>query len=124
MILPARIGCAITPFYLFTHDYLTIGAGVFILGRFFGASMDRTPVICRTVPDRGAGDRVGFCYHQGAIWAGLSAPILTWFATGMPNGFAIPMLVAQIGGALIFVCALLLGPETKGKALTAELAVI
>jgi SHS family lactate transporter-like MFS transporter len=63
----------------------------------------------------------GFCYHQGAIWGGLAAPILTWFAAGQPSGFVIPMMVAQFGAALLFIVALVLGPETKGKAMVAEL---
>jgi len=33
------------------------------------------------------------------------------------------MIVAQIGAAVIFIIALSLGPETKGKVLEADLAV-
>jgi SHS family lactate transporter-like MFS transporter len=65
----------------------------------------------------------GFCYHQGAIWGGLAAPVLTWFAAGQPSGFVIPMLVAQVGFAVVFIIALALGPETRGKVLVADLAV-
>jgi MFS transporter, SHS family, lactate transporter len=63
----------------------------------------------------------GFCYHQGAVWGGLVAPVLAAFAAVQPSGFAIPMLVGTVGGALVFVVALLLGPETKGKVLEADI---
>jgi hypothetical protein len=26
----------------------------------------------------------GFCYHQGAIWAGFTGPVLTYFAANQP----------------------------------------
>ena len=41
--------------------------------------------------------------------------------TGM--GFGIPMLVGTVVGAVSFVCALLAGPETKGKELVPDLVV-
>ena len=34
----------------------------------------------------------GFCYHQGAIWGGLVAPLLAFAATHYGLGYAIPML--------------------------------
>jgi MFS transporter, SHS family, lactate transporter len=65
----------------------------------------------------------GFCYHQGAIWGGLCGPLLgTWAAT-RTLGFAIPMLITTIVALLVFVLALLAGPETKGKVLVADLSV-
>jgi MFS transporter, SHS family, lactate transporter len=63
----------------------------------------------------------GFCYHQGAVWGGLVAPVLAAFAAGQPSGFAIPTPVGTVAGALVFVVALLLGSETKGKVLTADI---
>lgn len=65
----------------------------------------------------------GFCYHQGAIWAGFVGPVMTAFALHLPNGFVMPMLAFTNGGVVIFIFALLLGPETKGKILTAKLGV-
>jgi len=56
----------------------------------------------------------GFCYHQGAIWGWLAGPLLgTWAATA--GGFAVPMLVTTIASLIVFVIALLAGPETKGR---------
>jgi MFS transporter, SHS family, lactate transporter len=63
-----------------------------------------------------------FCYHQGAILGGLVAPVLAYFATTYNLGFAIPMLVGTVVGAVSFVLALLVGPETKGKVLVADLS--
>ena len=63
----------------------------------------------------------GFCYHQGAIWAGFTAPVLASLAAGQPLGFAVPMLISTCGAALVFVLALLIGPETKGKVLVPQL---
>jgi len=66
----------------------------------------------------------GFCYHQGAIWAGFTGPVLTYFALGQPLGFAIPMLIATSGAAVVFVITLLFSPETKGKELVPQLTLV
>jgi MFS transporter, SHS family, lactate transporter len=64
----------------------------------------------------------GFCYHQGAIWAGFTGPLLALFAVTQPLGFAVPMLVSTVGAALVFVVTLLFGPETKGKVFVSQLS--
>lgn len=66
----------------------------------------------------------GFCYHQGAIWAGFTGPVLTYFAASQPLGFAVPMLVATTGAAIMFVITLLFSPETKGKELVAQITLL
>ena len=66
----------------------------------------------------------GFCYHQGAIWAGFTGPVLAYLAVGQPLGFAVPMLIATTGAARSFVIALLIGPETKGKVLVSEITLL
>jgi len=65
----------------------------------------------------------GFCYHQGAIFAGILAPVLSYFAIDLGFGFAWPMLIATVGGCISFVIALLCGPETHGKEMSADLVV-
>jgi hypothetical protein len=47
--------------------------------------------------------------------------VLAILAAGQPLGFAVPMLIATSGAALVFIVALLIGPETKGKVLVPEL---
>jgi SHS family lactate transporter-like MFS transporter len=39
----------------------------------------------------------------------------------MPSGFTLPMLIVTTVFLLIFVVALLLGPETKGKILVSDI---
>jgi SHS family lactate transporter-like MFS transporter len=71
-----------------------------------------------------ADHRIRFVYHQRAIWGGLIAPALTYLAVEMGIGFAMPMMVSIIFFLAIVTIAGLLGPETKGKKLTADLAII
>ena len=124
MIIPAVLGFAVVPFYLLTHDYFIVVLAFTIQGFFFGGMYGQNPsYLVERFPTEVRATAAGFCYHQGAIWGGLSAPVLTWFAVGMPSGFVIPMLVAQVGFAVVFIIALALGPETRGKVLVADLAV-
>jgi SHS family lactate transporter-like MFS transporter len=52
-------------------------------------------------------------------------PILTYFATspGWELGFAIPMMVGTLFGLANFILSVLVGPETKGTVMVAELSV-
>jgi len=58
---------------------------------------------------------------SGAIFGGLVAPILTYFAVEMKMGFALPMMIGTTVSLISFIIAILLGPETRGKLLTADL---
>jgi SHS family lactate transporter-like MFS transporter len=122
MIIPAAIGLFITPLYLFSADYAIV-AGAFILqGAFLGAIYGQNPsYLSERFPTEVRATASGFCYHQGAIWAGFTGPVLAILAAGQPLGFAVPMLIATSGAALVFIVALLIGPETKGKVLVPEL---
>ena len=75
----------------------------------------------RTLPDRGARHGIVLCLSQGAIWGGLVAPVISYFAVEQKMGFAMPMMVSTIVFLLIVIVAVALGPETKGKILTADL---
>ncbi|HTZ80654.1 MAG TPA: MFS transporter [Stellaceae bacterium] len=123
MIIPAAIGLFITPFYLFSDSYVVI-CGTFILqGAFLGAIYGQNPsYLSERFPTEVRATASGFCYHQGAIWAGFTGPILALLATGQPLGFAVPMLISTSGAAIIFVISLLIGPETKGKVLVPQLS--
>ena len=116
-------GIFITPFYLFSVSY-ALTAGAYILqGMFLGAIYGQNPsYLCERFPTEVRATASGFCYHQGAIWAGFTAPVLAWLAQGQPLGFAVPMLISTCGAAIVFVIALLIGPETKGMVLVAQLA--
>ena len=65
----------------------------------------------------------GFVYHQGAIFGGLTLPIITYFAINWHTGFAIPMIIGTIFAAFSVAAAVFFGPETRGKQLVAELSV-
>jgi SHS family lactate transporter-like MFS transporter len=62
----------------------------------------------------------GFVYHQGAVWGAFVAPLLTYF---QQMGFAKPMLYATVASLIVYVVAVYLGPETKGKEMTPELEI-
>ena len=122
MIIPAVVGIFVTPLYLFTANYAVIAAAFTVQGVFLGAIYGQNPsYLAERFPTEVRATASGFCYHQGAVWGGLVAPVLAAFAAGQPSGFAIPMLVGTVAGAMVFIVALLLGPETKGKVLTADI---
>jgi SHS family lactate transporter-like MFS transporter len=50
--------------------------------------------------------------------------VLTYLAVQMNFGFAMPMMISTILFLVIVVIAVLLGPETRGKRLTADLEII
>jgi MFS transporter, SHS family, lactate transporter len=67
------------------------------------------------------GTTSGFCYHQAAISGGLVGPILAYLAATWQTGFAVPMPVGTVLGAVSFILATVLGPETKGKEVVSDL---
>jgi SHS family lactate transporter-like MFS transporter len=122
MIIPAVIGVFVTPLYLFVGSYAVIAAAYVVQGLFLGAIYGQNPsYLSERFPTEVRATASGFCYHQGAIWGGLVAPVMAAFAAGQPSGFAIPMLIGTVGATLVFVVSLLLGPETKGKVLVADI---
>ena len=125
MIIPAAIGACVTPLYLFSDSYPMV-AGAFILqGAFLGAIYGQNPAyLTERFPTEVRATASGFCYHQGAIWAGFTGPVLTYFAVSQPTGFAVPMLIATTGAAIMFVITLLYSPETKGKELVSQITLL
>jgi hypothetical protein len=75
-------------------------------------------LIPRPTRARRGGGYVRLCFG----WA--VAPLLTYFAVNQGMGFAKPMMYATIGSLVVYVVAVFLGPETKGKVMTADLEVI
>jgi MFS transporter, SHS family, lactate transporter len=124
MIIPALLGIFITPFYLgfFTTSYPILVAAFTVQGFFVGSIYGQNPsYLNERFPTEVRATAAGFCYHQGAIWGGLCGPVLVAWSAGQPLGFAVPMLVTTIIALLVFVSALLLGPETRGKVLMSEI---
>ena len=122
MILPALCGLPIIPLYLFTHNYTMIVIffglqGLFAAGGIFGQNPS---YLAERFPTEVRATAAGFCYHQGAIFGGIVVPVIAYFAVNWHLGFAIPMFCGTVIGLISFIVALLLGPETKGKALVSD----
>lgn len=122
--IPAIIGIFVTPIYLYTSDPLWIVAGFILQGFFGGAIYGQNPsYLCERFPTEVRATASGFVYHQGAIFGGLMAPVLSYFAIEMKMGFALPMMISTMFFLVLVVIFVLLGPETKGKHLTSDLDV-
>jgi SHS family lactate transporter-like MFS transporter len=122
MIIPSALAIVVAPLYLLTSDFTLIVTGFLLQGLFGGAIYSQLPsYLAERFPTEVRATAIAFCYHQGAIFGGLVAPTLTFLAINYGLGFGIPMLVGTVVGALSVMCALLLGPETKGKVLAADL---
>jgi SHS family lactate transporter-like MFS transporter len=94
-------------------------------GCFPGAIYGQNPCyLSERFPTEVRATASGFCYHQGAIWAGFTGPVLTYFAASQPLGFTVPMLIATSGAAVVFVVTLLFSPETRGKELVPQLTLV
>jgi len=125
IIVPAFLAMFVTPLYLWTTDPMWIIAGFILQGIFGGSIYGQNPsYLSERFPTEVRATASGFVYHQGAIWGGLIAPVLTYMAVQMGWGFAMPMMISTIFFLALVIVAVLLGPETKGKHLTAELEVI
>jgi len=125
MIIPAAIGVIIAPIYLLSTDYYWVTIGFIVQGLFAGSIYSQNPsYLCERFPTEVRSTASAFCYHQGAIFGGLVAPVLAYFATAHNLGFAIPMLIGTVVGCISFVLALLVGPETKGQEFEAELKLV
>jgi MFS family permease len=108
MIIPAAIGACVTPLYLFSDSYPMVTGAFILQGAFLGAIYGQNPAyLTERFPTEVRATASGFCYHQGAIWAGFTGPVLTYFAVSQPLGFAVPMLIATTGAAIMFVITLL-----------------
>ena len=124
MIIPGIITMFVAPLYLLTDNLTLIIAGFVLQGLFGDALYGQNPsYLSERFPTEVRATASAFCYHQGAIFGGLVAPTLTYFAINHNMGFGVPMLVGTVVGAVSFVIALLLGPETKGKVLVPDLVV-
>jgi SHS family lactate transporter-like MFS transporter len=125
MIIPAIIAIPLAPVYLLSTDFTLIWWGFVLQGAAAAGGMQGqlATFMNERFPTEVRATASGFCYHQGAIWGGLSAPIIAYFANTWQLGYAIPMMIGTIVFATSYILALLVGPETKGKELVAELSI-
>src|ERR1700751_575575 len=124
MMIPAAIAIPIAPLYLFTGSQFWITVGFGLQGALGGGLYSQLPsYLAERFPTEVRATASAFCYHQGAIFGGLVAPILAFFAVNFGVGYALPMLIGTVVAAASVVVSLLLSPETKGTVLVAELQV-
>jgi SHS family lactate transporter-like MFS transporter len=117
------IGAFVTPLYLFTDSYAMVAGAFIVQGAFLGAIYGQNPCyLSERFPTEVRATASGFCYHQGAIWAGFTGPVLTYFAANL--GFTFPMLIVTSGAAVVFVITLLFSPDTRGKELVPQLTLV
>ena len=126
MILPAVFGLPLTPIYLFSTSFPLIVGAFMLQGVCAGGGMyGQIPsYLNERFPTEIRATATAFCYHQGAIFGGLTAPILTYFAVTWHLGFAIPMLIGTVFGLVNFILSLAFGPETKGTVMVPDLVVV
>jgi MFS transporter, SHS family, lactate transporter len=122
LILPAIFGILCAPLYLMTTNYTMILIFFTIQGLFAGGGMyaQNPTYLAERFPTEVRATAAGFCYHQGAIFGGVTLPILAYIAATWHTGFATPMLIGTVFGAVMFIIALLFSPETRGTRLSAE----
>jgi sugar phosphate permease len=115
----ALASVVVVPLYLFSENPLVLGIGALLIGTF-GAGMwgiaptylsERYPTAARSV---GA----GFSYHAGAA-LGSATPAVVGMLRD--SGWPLPnaMAVCIVAGLLLVAGMLWLGPETRGRELTA-----
>ena len=123
MIIPAVIGIFVAPIYLLSHDFGWIVFGFMLQMLFAGAIYQIPSYLTERFPTEVRATASAFCYHQGAIWGGFVAPVISLLASNLGTGLAVPMLIGTVVGCASFVLALLLGPETKGTVMVPDLVV-
>jgi MFS transporter, SHS family, lactate transporter len=124
-MLPCAISIFLVPIYLTTTDPIWFLTSFLIFICFVGGKDALNPGwLSERFPTEVRATAAGFVYHQGAVWGAAVAPLLTYFAVNQGMGFAKPMMYGTIGSLVVYVIAVFLGPETKGKVMTADLEVI
>jgi SHS family lactate transporter-like MFS transporter len=125
IIIPAALGVPTAFLYLLTDNYTLIVIGFALQGMFAcgGMHVQYPAYLSERFPTEVRATAVAFCFHQGAIWGGLISPLLILYATTYGITLSGPILFTTVVGLAIFLTAVLLSPETKGKVLVADLTV-
>lgn len=125
IIIAASLGVPTAFLYLTASDYSWIVVGFALQGLFAtgGMHVQYPAYLSERFPTEVRATAAAFTYHQGAIWGGLVGPLLVQYASSHHVALSGPILITTIVGLVIMIIAVLLGPETKGKVLVAELSV-
>jgi MFS transporter, SHS family, lactate transporter len=123
IIITALLTIPVAPLYLLTTDYTMIVVFFTLQGMFGGGGMhvQYPHYLAERFPTEVRATASGFCYHQGAIFGGLTGPVIAYFALDWHLGFAIPMLIGTTIAAASLVAAMLLSPETRGTELVPDI---
>jgi SHS family lactate transporter-like MFS transporter len=125
LIIPCTIGIFLVPLYLLSVDPVWIISGFLLQACFVGGKDALNPAwLSERFPTEVRASAAGFVYHQGAVWGAFVAPTIAYFAVERNMGFATPMMIGTVGSLVVLIIAVFLGPETKGKIMTADLEVI
>ena len=125
LMIPCTVAIFVTPIYLTTKSPLVFILGFLLQALIVGGKDTLNPAwLSERFPTEIRASAAGFVYHQGAIWGAFVAPLLSYYAVERHMGFAWPMMVSTMASLVVLVVAVALGPETKGKVLTADLEVI
>jgi SHS family lactate transporter-like MFS transporter len=121
---PAIIAIFVTPLYLYTQNPTIVILAFILQGMLGGSIYGQNPsYLTERFPTEVRATAAGFVYHQGAIWGGLIAPLISYFAVERGMGFAMPMMISTIASLVVVVISIALSPETRGKQFTADIEV-
>ena len=125
IIITALLTIPVAPLYLLTTNYTMIVVFFTLQGAFGGGGMhvQYPHYLAERFPTEVRATASGFCYHQGAIFGGLTGPVIAYLALDWHLGFAIPMLIGTTMAAACLVAAMLMSPETRGKELVPDLVI-
>ena len=123
LMITSLMAIPIAPLYLMTTDYTMIVVFFALQGWFGGGGMHTQwpHYLAERFPTEVRATATGFCYHQGAIFGGLVAPVLTYFATDWHMGFALPMMIGTTVAAASVFASMVFSPETKGRELVSDI---
>jgi len=122
MIIPGLLGIPVAFWYMLSDHYWVIVIGYVLLAGLNGGAGSLIPsYMTERFPTEVRATASAFCYHLGTIFGGLVPPVITYFAVNYNLGFSIPMLIGCVIGSVSWCLALYLGPETRGKEMSADL---
>ena len=121
MIVPALLGILVAPLYLFGADAFWVAAGFIVVSVCAGNGIQGQMLtyLAERFPTEVRATAIAVCFTQGGMWQ-----VLTRVPVHYESGFAIPMMAGAIVGTASLALALALGPETKGKVLVPDLAIV
>jgi SHS family lactate transporter-like MFS transporter len=121
MIVPALVGILGASLYLFGADTFWVAAGFVVVSVCAGDGIQGQMLtyLAERFPTEVRATAIAVCFTQGGMWQ-----VLTRVPVHYESGSTIPMMAGAIVGTASLALALALGPETKGKVLVPDLAIV